>query len=149
MKDVDINKSYNKSGFEKAFKKAVTNFDETKIFFKHKSKMYEPTKILFVLDGKLKELEIYKRQYFIEIYKNYFIEFIETGKFDYNAYWVLYEDDMIAKEDIGKIYKFPMCKSKWNDFYEHSEEMSNFLSNYRKKYKNCGIKQVPKPLDIN
>jgi hypothetical protein len=149
MKEININKNYNKVGFEKAFKKAVTNFDETKIFFSHKSKMYEPSMIEFVLDGKLKKLPMYKTQYNIEIWKNYFIEFLNTGKFDYNAYWKLYENNSINPEDINKIYKFPLCNTRGNEFYEHSNEVSEFLSNYRKKYKNCGIKQVPKPLNIN
>jgi hypothetical protein len=129
-------------GFEKAFKKAVTNFDETKIWFVYKNGEVE---VCFVWNGKLNKVPMYKEQYAIDIWKNYFIEFLETGEFDYNSYWILYEDNEIAKEDIGKIYKFRLHKEDGNDFEIHSDEMSNFLDNYRKKYKACGIKQVPKP----
>jgi len=148
MKEIDINKDYNKAGFEKAFKKAVTNFDETKIFFEHKSKMYLPSKILFIVDGKLNKLSMYKSQFHIEIWKNHFIEFLNTGTFDYNAYWTLYPDNLISKEDVGKIYKFPLCNENGNKFNVHSKELGNFIDNYRKKYKNCGIKEVCKPLNI-
>ncbi len=135
-----------KKSFEKAFKLAVTNFNETKIWFEHPSRSHSESKVCFVLDGKLAKLPMYKAQYYIDIWKNHFIEFLKTGKFDYNGYWMLYEDKDIAKSDIGKVFKFPLCNDLGNQFYEHSDEQGEWLDKYRKKYPNCGIKQVTKPL---
>ena len=138
-----MSKNYNRTGFETAFKKAVYNFDETKLFFTHSTKSYEHSIISFVLDGKLKRLHIHKSQYDIDIWKNYFIEFLKTGNFDYNAYWQLYGN--ISKEESAKIYKFPLCVKFGNDFYTNSDEMFRFLYSYRKEKGDCGMKQVAKP----
>lgn len=138
-----------KRSFEKAFKIAVTNFDETKIWFEHKSKSYQGSNICFVLEGKLKKLFIYRTSHHIDIWKNYFIEFLNTGNFDYNGYWKLYDNHLINSNDIDKIFKFPLCENLGHQFYPNSKEMNLFLSAYRINYKGCGIKQVGKPLELN
>lgn len=136
-----------KTSFEKAFKKEVINFDETKIWFEHKNKSHEGSFICFVLDGKLKKLHLYRDSYYIDIWKNYFIEFLNTGDFDYNGYWELYNKSDINPNDKDKIYKFPLCEDLGKQFYPHSKQMQKFLFNYRQNYPNCGIKQVSKPLE--
>jgi hypothetical protein len=62
---------YNRVGFEKAFKKAVPNFDETKIHFEHKSRMMDPSKVCFVWQGKLWKCEMYKSQCEIDTWAKY------------------------------------------------------------------------------
>lgn len=133
-----------KKSFENAFKKAVINFDETKIWFEHPSRMYLESKICFVLDRKLVKFPMYKSDYHINKWKYHFINYLETGKFDKNAYWELYPNEHIAKEDIGKIFKFPLTEKSHNKFYEHSKELNDFLYEYRKKYPKCGIQLTDK-----
>jgi hypothetical protein len=125
--------------FEKAFKTAVTNFDERLIWFTHKG---DNTFVNFVWQDKLQKFRIYRDDYYINIWKQHFIDFINTGEFDYNSYWILYQDHNIAPEDIGKVYKFKME----NKFNIYSRIYSHFLFEYRKTYPNCGIKQVTKPI---
>lgn len=130
---------FSKSKFEKEFKKAVTNFDERLLWFTYKG---TDTFINFVWQNKLCKFKIYRYEHDINIWKRHFIDYINSGEFDFNAYWILYENNDIAPEDINKVYKFPLEK----DFDVHSEELSDFLFNYRKKYPNCGIKTVGKPI---
>lgn len=132
-----------KSGFEKAFKKAVPNFDERLMWFIHKK---HETFICFVLNNKLSKFRVYREQYKIDLWKQHFIEFFETGLFDYNGYWVFYGNDKIAPEDIDKVYKIPLCVDGCDEFYPHSKELGRFLCNYRIKYPTCGIKLVTKPI---
>lgn len=132
-----------KVSFEKGFREAVHNFDETKIWFTYHRN--NPC-VCFVLDGKLKKFPMYMSRHSLELYKNHFISFLHTGFFDYNAYWQLYETKDINANDVGKTYIFPMHESSYNQFDAHSKEMSDFLTQYRIKYPNCGIKQVPKTL---
>lgn len=132
-----------KTSFEKAFRKAVTNFDETKIWFEHPSKSYNQSKVCFVLDGKLRKFPMYKSQFELDHWANHFIDFLNTGNFDYNGYWRIYGDF----GEIGEVLKFPLCDQLGNYFYEHSDEMSNYLDDYRKKYGDCGIRLVSKPLN--
>ena len=137
----------NKRGFETYFKKVVHNFDETKIWFEHARKMYEPTMVCFVVDGRLRKLEVYKDKHSIDEWAPHLVEFLATGKFDNNAYWQLYSDKDIDPADIGKVYAFPMKERRKYEFYPNSKELFNFLAEYREKWPNCGIKQVPKPID--
>jgi hypothetical protein len=134
----------NKKSFEKAFKLAIPNFDETKIWFKHKAKSYQESEICFVLDGKLKKLPMYKSQDNINLWKNYFIEFLATGNFDYNGYWELYSGNNKSSFD-NNIYKFPLTSKNYNQFNIHTDEMFKFLQEKRAKYGDLGIRQVPKP----
>lgn len=145
---------YNKRGFEKAFKKAVPNFDETKIWFSHKSKMYEPSLVCFVWQGKLWKRELYKNQYHIDLWANHFVDFLNTGEFDYNGYWKVYKSVQVKGGEWesewvdDKIYKFPLCKFGDNDCYEHSKEMNEFFKSPEgaKIGRQHGIRLVPKPL---
>ena len=124
------NKDYGKKGFEKAFKKAVPNFNELICHFEHPSRSYEGSKIVFVWQNRLWKFKMYRHDYSINIWKDHFIEFFETGEFDYNAYWKMYDSKQIKGceseqtwvEDI--VYKVPMCSEFGNDFYEHSKELN-------------------------
>jgi hypothetical protein len=135
-----------RKSFEKAFIKSVYNFDETKIWFEHPSKMYQESNICFSVNNKLYRLPMYKSQWHIDIWKNHFIEFINTGEFDFNSYWQLY--GCKNKEHEKEIYKFP-CTIKNKGVIEvHSEEMLEFLDKYRKTIDDgCGIQNTCKPLN--
>lgn len=74
-----------RGSFEKAFLKAVPNFDETIMHFEHLRKMHEGCHIKFVLEGKLKSIDMYYSQHNIDLWAGHFKEFFETGKFDYNS----------------------------------------------------------------
>jgi len=145
MKDMEQYKNYGKIAFEKAFIKSIPNFDETKIFFNHKK---DKTELHFIWNKKLHKFPIYRDSYHLDLWKNHFIDFLNTGEFDYNGYWKIYtgEDPNIDIE-IGEVLKFKLCNNLGNYFYEHSNELSIYLENYRKTVdKDCGIKLVPKPL---
>ena len=131
-----------KKSFEKAFRTAVTNFDETKIWFEHPSKSHHESKVCFVLDGKLKKFKMYKSQYELDIWAKHFIEFIATGKFDYNGYWKVYNGSRL----IGETLQFPLCNKLGNEFYEHSDEVGEYITKYREETnKDVGIRLVSKP----
>lgn len=138
----------NKTGFIKAFKKAIPNFDETLCHYEFKK--YNEVKIKFVLNGKLVCLKTYKDQYYIDLWKNHFIEYFNTGVFDYNGYWKIYNCRKLkdgSLEDFfidDNVYKIPLCKEFENDFYEHSKELEAL---YRIKHKDLGIKLIPKPIN--
>lgn len=130
----------NKKTFEKKFREAVPNFDANKIWFEYKK--YE-TNICFNLHGKLRKLKTFKDEKYIEIWKNYFIEFLETGNFDYNGYWKVYKNRGEFVDDI--VYKFPMRESEYSFFDIHTPEFSKFMSDYRYEHGDSGFAQVPKP----
>lgn len=133
-------KDYNKNGFQTAFKKAVPNFNETICHFEFKSRGSEVI-VVIIWKGVLWKLKIHKSQYYIDLWKNHFIDFFKTGEFDYNAYWKIYKGNGKFIEEA--IYKIPLCKKFGNDFYEHSPELDKL---FKKKKNDYGIKTVPKPL---
>ena len=136
-----------KASFENAFKKDVTNFDETRIWFEHKSRMNDESNVCFITDGKLQRLPMYKSQYEIDKWKQHFIEFLDTGIFEMQAYWQVYGDE-VPNEVKEKIWKFPLTKSYGNYFHEHSEEFSNWLTEIKKDNPwDCGVRQITKPID--
>lgn len=149
-------KDYTKPSFEKAFREAVTNFDETKIFFAHKgSRKGGESYIQFVWEGKLRKFKMYRTDYHLALWANHFIDFLNTGEFDYNGYWRLYANSRQDKDGNwvhdwvdDKIYKFSLCKKLGSDFYEHSDEMTAFYKSPEgsKIGKQHGIKLIPKPL---
>jgi len=142
----EIDKDYRtRASFEKAFKKAVPNFDETKLHFEHKVGIGSESKVCFVLDGKLRKFPMYKSSYYINLWKNHFIDFLNTGKFDMNFYVILYKN---GKKSIdGIVYKFPFAKFHGNEFYNHSDESMEFLNKVRETTGDCGMETVPKPLE--
>lgn len=142
------NKDYNRTSFEKQFRKQIPNFNELICHFEFKRKSYEPCKIKFVYNNKLYSLEVYKSQYYIDLWKNHFIEFFETGIFDYNGYWIIYGDNQKPVET--KIYKIPLCSQYGNDCYGHSPELQKIwkTKNGVKIGKQYGLKQIPKPDDL-
>jgi len=141
----------NKTGFLKAFKKAIPNFDETICHFEFKK--YDEVKVKFVLDSKLVCLKIYKDQYYIDLWKTHFIEYFDTKKFDYNGYWKFYGSKKVKGrllEDYfidNNIYKIPLCKKFGSDFYEHSEDLEKLFKIRENENKDLGIKLIPKPIN--
>ena len=135
-----------KSAFEKAFKTFVNNFDETKIWFTY---INNHPCVCFVEDGKLKKFPMYKSEYYIQLDGWRFIEFLKTGKFPVQSYVMVYDDESINPEDIGKVFEFASIDGDLDiDEYKHSNGRKNatkFLAEYRKKYPNCGMKFLPKP----
>lgn len=134
--------------FEKAFLKAIPNFDETIMHFKHKGKMYEGCEIKFVLDGKLKSMDMYYSQHSIDVWTGHFKEFFETGKFDYNQYWIPYGNGIIFKEEHLIPRKIPLCSRFGNDFYPNSDETNDYGEEIRKSYKGCGYKHIGKTYEL-
>lgn len=138
-----------KSAFEKAFRTFVHNFDETKIWFIHRSKSHEKSEICFVEDGKLKKFPMYKSEYNIQLDGWRFIEFLETGEFPLQHYVMVYDDKDINPEDIGKVFEFEYDNNGKCDgfkmFHYTNTNTSEFLNNYRVRYPRCGMKHLPKP----
>ena len=139
----------NKKGFVKMFKKEVPNFDETLCHFEFGS--YNIVKVKFVLDGKLVCLEIYKDEYYIHLWKQYFIEYFQTKSFDYNGYWRFYTSGENLEQIFvdNNVYKIPLCKFYDNDFYGHSPEFRELLIIRENIDIGLGIKHVPKPTDLD
>jgi hypothetical protein len=133
-----------KPAFEKAFKTFVTNFDETKIWFTYTREIVD---ICFVENGKLKKFRMWwKSEHYIQLDGWRFIEFLETGKFPTQSYVMVYDDESINPEDIGKVFEFD---GDTDDEYKQSngiKKATKFLAEYRKNYPNCGMKFLPKPM---
>lgn len=131
--------------FEKAFRKAVFNFNDSIcnfIFQKGSNEVF----LKFILNNKLVTFRCYKDQYYIDLWKNHFIDFFETGNFDYNGYWKIYGGS--GKDDVfvdDKIYKIPLCSRFGRDFCEHHE--SKLKNLYAIKHPDLGIKLIPKPIN--
>jgi len=134
--------------FEKAFLTAIPNFDETIMHFEHKRKMYEGCNIKFVLDGKLKTMEVYYSQHYIDLWAGHFKEFFKTGKFDYNQYWIPYNEKNTIKENHLIPRKIPLCSKFGNDFYANSSESSDYGIEIRRIYPDCGYKYIGKNYSI-
>lgn len=130
--------------FEKAFLEAVPNFDETIMHFEHKRKMYEGCSIKFVLNGKLKSMDMYYSSHYIDLWKNHFIEFFETGEFDYNQYWVPYGNESKFKPEHLIPRKIPLCSRFGDDFYPNSPELDMYGKEMRRHYKGCGYRHIGK-----
>lgn len=138
-------KDYRTQGaFWKAFQKAVPNFDETKLWLEKKSRHFF---ICFVDSGKLKRCKVYKGDYYINLWKQHFIEFLDTGKFDWNGYHIVYGKSDINRNDIGRVWQFPLISQFGEDTYALSNKGFEFLAKYRERYKNCGMKHIGKPAD--
>lgn len=141
----------NKTGFLKAFKKAIPNFNETICHLEFKK--YEEVNVKFVLHNKLVCLKMYKDQYWIDLWKNHFIEYFDTKIFDYNAYWKFYNSKRLKNGELedyfidDNIYKISLCKIYGNDFYEHSKELNKLFKIREAKNKNLGVKTIPKPIN--
>ena len=140
-----MSKDYRTQGaFWKAFQKAVPNFDETKLWLEKKSR---DLFICFVDSGRLKRCNVGKSDYYIDLWKQHFIEFIDTGHFDWYSYNIVYDNKNINPDDIGRVWRFPLINKFGEDTYALTDELFTFLSQYRRKYKDCGMKQVGKPKD--
>lgn len=143
LQHIDMKVYRTKSAFESAFKKFVNNFDETKIWFTYDS---NKVNICFVEDGRLQQFPMYKSEYYIQLDGWRFIEFLETGKFPKQHYVMLYSDDDINHEDIGKVFEFYYIRDKNTDmFHYNNKNVNDFLNKYRVQYPDCGLKQLPKP----
>ena len=132
-----------KRSFEKAFKQAIPNFDETRIWFEYSKKYGKQLAVCFVYENKLKRVPMYQSQYEIDKWKNHFIEFLNTGVFDMHFYISIYTED----KNIGDIVKFKFGTSGNNEFYEYTNETMEYLHNYRKNIDDSvGMRTVSKPL---
>lgn len=135
-----VNKEYKSFvSFIKAFKKAIPNFDETKIFFEKKGKLYNGINVLFVDDG-LKKLHLYCTDYYIELWKDHFIEFLETGHFDTNCYY-----EVVVNGNVLEYKSFPTISRSDTNYYWCSEPLAEYLSALREKYGgDSGMTQISK-----
>lgn len=140
-----------KKEFLKLFKKAIPNYDETICHFEFGK--YKQVNIKFVLDNKLVLLKAYRDQYYINLWRNHFIEYFNTKTFDYNGYWKFYSTKKLVDGSLesfftdNDIYKVPLCKEFGSDFYEHSKELGKLHKIRESKNKNLGIKLIPKPVN--
>lgn len=141
---IDMKDYRTKLAFESAFKKFVHNFDETKIWFTYGS---GKVNICFVEDGKLQQFPMYKSEYYIQLDGWRFIEFLETGKFPTQHYVMVYSDEDINPEDIGKVFEFDYIHdpTRPDMFHYDNKNVNDFLKAYRVQYPSCGLKHLPKP----
>lgn len=142
-----MSKNYGPKGFEKAFKKALKGFNETKIFF-HKTG--SQTIIQYIAEDKLLGIKMYHAQFEIDRWLNHFQDYLDTGKFDTNAYWVKYTTVRDDKGELNSTYEknvtaIPMMlKDKY--WSEHSPEFNTFMKNERIMHGDLGFQVVSKPL---
>lgn len=138
--DKSLDKDYRTFvSFIKAFKEAIPNFDETKIFFEKKSKPYKGLNVLFVQD-KLKKLHLYCSYYYIWLWKDHFIEFLNTGTFDNYCYWKVFVNGNVLE------YRKFITESRYGtDYNPHSNEVNDYLNWLRDTHgKDSGLEHIPK-----
>jgi len=141
-----MDKNYGPKGFEKAWVKLLNGFNETKIFFTHNK---SETVIKYIHNDKLFGIEMYRCQFEIDQWLNHFQNYLDTGIFDTNAYWVEYtsinKDGEIISTYSTEINTIPMVlKNKiWS---VHSPEMNKFMDDERETKGDIGFKQVPRPV---
>lgn len=134
-----------KASFEKAFREYVPNFDECKMWFIYTNGKVE---LRWAENGKLQKFSMYKSEFEIDRWCQHFIEFFETGKFEYAAYWKLTSPKNLPSHmSLDDVHRFPMHESSYDKFCVHSKEMNRFLTHYRHQYGDCGITVVRKPKD--
>lgn len=105
----------NKKQFEKAFKKAVPNYNPIMCWFIHEKYV---TYIHIVWDNSSWIMQVSKTQQDIDLWKGHFIEFFKTKNFDYHAYWALYDIKTGEQVTINdEIYRSTLIKKDKNDFY--------------------------------
>lgn len=131
--------------FEKEFKKRMNGlFNETKLFFFHDG---GKTNIAYIDKNKLKYISVYRDTYYLDLWSNHFIYYLQTGIFDTNTYWRVYSN---TKDEywLSEITLIPMkCeKQVWT---VHSPEMDVFMRNIRSQPDKSGVgfKHHPRPSD--
>ena len=88
--------------FENAFKNAVVNFDPFRLVFIHATQSNHGTDICFEYEGKLVKFKLNRTQEAINKFANHFIEFMQTGIFDFNLYYQI--QDIRNNEFVGNVY---------------------------------------------
>lgn len=142
-----MSKSYGPQGFEKAFIKRLTGFNETKIFFFHdKSK----TTVKYINKRSLIGIEMYRDDYEMDKWIGHFQNYLDTGTFDTNAYW--YGHNSVKDADgkwedtiLSPVVPIPMKLEKklWS---VHSPAHNRYMAEERANIdKGMGFKQVPRP----
>ena len=142
------------NSFWKAFKKAIPNFDETKCHFEKGAKLYRGGKIKFTINGELRWIGVSCSRYEIERWKNYFIDFFNTGEFDNYSYWKPYtgdhKDSLYPEGDKTWKFKFsdnPKYIKSGGHYYSHTSEFTEWMGAYRLVNGDCGFVEVGKPED--
>jgi hypothetical protein len=131
--------------FEGEFKKRMQGlFNETKVFFFHDK---DTTKVAYIDGNKLKYVELFRSDCDLDLWCNYFAEYLQTGVFDENAYWRVYsntkEEDWLS--DVTPI-KMKCVNQIWS---AHSPEFNKFIRETRNKpgWNGVGFKQVQKQFE--
>ena len=141
----------NKKQFERAFIAAVPNFSDTRIWFSHKPKMCDTTTIGFPLNRKSYSITLYKSHKEIEIWKNYFIDYLNTGNFDQIYYCQLFTENIdnnrvIDHTPVSEIHEFEFNFNKRNEFKQREARLLpgviDLTSNAPLRSR---LMQVPKP----
>lgn len=141
-----MSKDYGPKAFVKAWQKALSNFNETKIFFCHdKSK----TTIKYIHGDKLYGVEMYRCQFEIDRWIGHFQYYLDTGTFDPKAYWVVYTSEMDEEDKLKSTYGptvtgvlMSLEKQLWN---VHSPELNRFMRETRNVNRDVGFEQVNRP----
>lgn len=112
-------------GARKWFRDNVHNWKEDEVVIFYLSGSFN---IVISFNNKPKVTTCYHHYFPFLVPK--FIEFFDTGKWDDRTYWKLYND----KGEFGDIYSS-----------SSNEDLFSFLSNYREKDPDVGVKEVLRP----
>lgn len=139
--------NYSKSAFETLWKKKLKGFNETKIFFFHNPSR---TELKYIHGDKLISVPMYRSSYEFEQWFQHFQDYLNTGEFDTNAYWIKYTTVRTKDGELNSTYetivnKVPMeiIKGSWT---VSSKVFSKFMKNQRILHGDLGFKQVGKPI---
>ena len=134
--------------FEKKFTKQCGKlFNETKILFFHDG---SKTTVKYPYKDKLLGVEMYREDYCLDQWVNYFIEYLETGKFDEHAHWKTYSassGNFSKYTYTGETQRIPMVLENklWS---VHSPEFNKHMKTVRSQegMSGVGFQQQPKLL---
>jgi len=93
--------------------------------------------VILIVGGKLHRITIYGTEHELDCLVPRLNEYFETGVFETATYHEYYDNSDISAV-AGRIFRFDTKEAMWAH-----------VKIVRETYPNCGIREVPKPLDGN
>ena len=134
--------------FEKKFKKRLNGlFNETKVFFFHDK---DKSKVAYINGNKLRYIDIFRSDYELDYWCNYFLEYLETGVFDDNSYWKVYDHSKGGEQQYLSDTIPVKMKCEKQIWSAHSPQLNTLMRDVRSEDGKSGVgfERQPKPVSV-